>query len=112
MGYLSTCSWSKRTYLYFLFLIEFCSVSLLHSGQIGLHCNTVCTKNTVTSSLFNNAFPDAEIRGFFVSNTDYSLYPNAQNCENHIEIAFCFGGLALSDFLAAFNAGFHFPNAE
>lgn len=64
MGYLSTCSWSKRTYLYFLFLIEFCSVSLLHSGQIGLHCNAVCAKNTVTLSLFNNAFPDAEIRGF------------------------------------------------
>lgn len=55
---------AKRLAFLFIFLIEFCSVSLLHSGQIGLHCNTVCAKNTVTSSLFNNAFPDAEICGF------------------------------------------------
>jgi len=50
-------------FVLFFFLIEFCSVSLLHSGQIGLHGNAVCAKNTVTSSLFNNAFPDTEIRG-------------------------------------------------
>lgn len=28
-----------------------------------------------------------------------------------MEIAFCFGGLALSDFVAAFRDGFRFPNA-
>lgn len=61
--------------------------------------------------LFNNASPNAEIRGSLFPMEIALLYPSPYNCERHMEIAFCFGGLALSDFLAAFSDGFHFPNA-
>lgn len=79
------------------------------ADSIALQCS-MCQKHCHLTSVYQ-CLPSCRDPWLFVSNTDYSLYPSPQHCENCPEVALCCGGLALSDFLAAFSAAFHFPSA-